>query len=107
MKRFHIALSSNNIGQSVRDYSARLQTEPVVVVEGEYALFRTETLNVSIRNDTEAAPGSLRHLGWEDPAADSFSTETDCNGILWEHFTPDQQDQEILELWPEAKFKNL
>lgn len=103
MKRFHIALSTANIQASVEDYTRRLDCRPTLVIENEYALWRTETLNVSIRKDSSVAPGSLRHLGWEDSRASEFSAEKDCNGILWERFAKEHQNAEILEIWPEAE----
>ena len=101
MRRFHIAIGVQDIARSVEDYSARLSCEPSVVVQNEYALWRTPTLNLSIRR-TDGAPGALRHLGWEDPTASSFTTDTDVNGVVWEHFNAEQQDREIAETWPES-----
>lgn len=105
MKKLHIAISTNNIEDTIKDYSARLESEPCSVVQGEYALWRTETLNVSIRHDTNCASGSLRHLGWEDSNASEFSEETDVNGIVWENFTAQQQANEINEFWPQANYE--
>jgi hypothetical protein len=101
MKRFHIAIGVTDLPCSIDDYTVRLGAPPSVVVPDEYALWRTETLNLSIRRTGEAA-GVLRHLGWEDPSASSFSKETDINGIVWEHFNAQQQDREILDTWPHA-----
>lgn len=102
-QRLHIALSVTDIGASVKDYSRRLAAEPCTVVSGEYALWRTETMNFSIRQ-SEAA-GVLRHLGFEDAAADAFTEDTDCNGLVWERFTAQQQAQEINDLWPDTHYK--
>jgi hypothetical protein len=57
-------------------------------------------LNLSVRQDSALAPGSLRHLGWEDPAATAFTTDADVNGIVWERFAAHHQDEEIHALWP-------
>jgi catechol 2,3-dioxygenase-like lactoylglutathione lyase family enzyme len=103
MKRFHVAISTPNIQDSVEDYTLRLGCPPTLVIEKEYALWRTETLNFSIRKDTTLPPGSMRHLGWEDSQAETFSAEKDCNGILWERFSARHQEEEILEIWPDAK----
>jgi hypothetical protein len=100
-KKFHIAVAVNNIEATVLEYSRRLGAPPVLVVANEYALWRTETLNFSIRK-TNDAPGSVRHVGWEDPAATGFTRETDANGLLWERFTPQDQHEEITRLWPTA-----
>lgn len=102
MKRFHIALSTNRIEETVADYTVRLGAAPTLVVEGEYALWRTETLNVSIRQDANCAPGELRHLGWEDPAAAGFTADVDVNGVTWERFRAVDQDAEITAIWPSA-----
>ena len=104
MRVLHLALAVSNIEQSVADYSARLGALPIVVVPGEYALWRTETLNLSIRKTSELS-GTLRHLGWEDAEAKKFSAETDCNGIIWEKFTASHQAQEINEIWPNANYQ--
>lgn len=103
MRRFHIAISVADISRSVDDYTQRLGSPPTVVVPGEYALWRTVSLNLSIRRTTEPT-GTLRHLGWEDPLARDFMTERDVNGILWESFSAEQQAREILEIWPHANY---
>ena len=101
MKRFHIALGVADIERSITDYTARLGAAPTRVIPGEYALWRTETLNVSIRR-TPGPPGQLRHLGWEDDSAPAFSESTDTNGIVWERFSTEQQDREIEAVWPSS-----
>lgn len=98
-QRFHLALGVADIAASVRDYSARLGCEPEVVVEGEYALWRTNALNVSIRRSETTG---MRHVGWEDDSASAFTKEADGNGIVWEHFSPALQREEIARLWPQA-----
>ena len=103
MRTLHLALAVSNIEQSVADYSARLGVLPVLVVPEEYALWRTETLNLSIRKTHETS-GTMRHLGWEDTDAAEFSTEIDCNGIIWERFAASHQAQEINEIWPSANY---
>lgn len=105
MKKLHIALSTNKIDETVSDYSQRLGAEPCSYVPNEYALWRTASLNVSIRQDQSCEPGSLRHLGWEDASATEFSFDTDVNGIVWEKFSAEHQADEINELWPQAKYQ--
>jgi hypothetical protein len=68
LRRFHIALAVSELDASIREYSSRLGVGPCCVVEGAYALFRTDQVNFSISVRPEAA-GTLRHLGFEDPAA--------------------------------------
>ena len=97
MKKIHIAIGVSDISRSVKDYSERLGCQPVVVIANEYALWRTDILNFSIRYDA-ANPGMLRHLGWEDSSACEFTQEKDVNGIVWERFTTEQQSNEIKSL---------
>lgn len=104
MKRIHLAISISDFDASIQDYTKRLGITPQVVVPGEYALWRTDSINLSLRKDPKTPPGSLRHLGWEDDSAEEFTSDTDCNGILWEHFAFKHQKQEILDLWPDSKF---
>lgn len=105
MKKLHIAISTDNIAETVADYSQRLEAESCVFIPGEYALWRTASLNLSIRQDPASTPGSLRHLGWEDPRATGFTQDTDVNGIIWERFNAVQQAQEINALWPETDYQ--
>ena len=87
MRTFHIAITVADIARSVQDYSDRLGCPPAVVVPNEYALWRTPSINLSIRR-VDKEPGTLRHLGWEDSSAARFNTDTDVNGIVWEHYEP-------------------
>lgn len=105
MKKLHIAISTDKIDETIADYSVRLGMQPCSSVPGEYALWRTETLNVSVRQDPTCKAGSLRHLGWEDPEASEFSQETDVNGIVWERFAAQHQADEINEIWPQARYQ--
>lgn len=105
MKKLHLALGVENIEKSVQDYTEKFQSEPCVVIKNEYALFRTETVNLSIRKVNKSQLG-LRHLGWEDDEYESFSEEKDCNGITWEFFNKGAQIEEILKAWPESKENN-
>jgi len=102
MRKFHIAIGVSSIEVSVQDYSVRLGCNPEVVIPNEYALWRTDTLNFSIRKVPSRECGRLRHLGWEDGSSCALTTETDVNGILWEHFSSEQQAKEIEETWPSA-----
>ena len=102
MKKIHVAIGVSDIERCVREYNRRLRQEADLVIPNQYALWRTQTLNLSIRKVSEEEAGKLRHLGWENPEAPEFSSDYDCNGILWEEFTTEQQDQEIERTWPEA-----
>jgi catechol 2,3-dioxygenase-like lactoylglutathione lyase family enzyme len=98
MRRFHIALAVADLTASIRDYSARLGVEPTAVVAGKYAMWRTPQLNFSINQIPERA-GQLRHLGFEDTAAEDFSSDHDVNGIEWELFSPKAHDEKIVEFY--------
>lgn len=65
--KFHIAIATYDIEATVKDYSKRLGIAPCSFIIGEYALWRTQTLNVSVRQDKHYKSGELRHLGWEMP----------------------------------------
>jgi len=104
MNKLHIAISTNKIEETVVDYTARLGEKPCSYIKNEYALWRTESLNVSVRQDSNCDAGELRHLGWEDASAKNFSKDIDVNGIVWERFTAQHQADEINEIWPEANF---
>jgi hypothetical protein len=103
MKRVHIALAVRNLNESMKEYSKRLGVEPCCIVEGTYALWRTDLVNLSISEKPETA-GTLRHLGFEDSQAQSMSVENDINGFEWERFTEAQQREEIIKHWPHARF---
>lgn len=105
MRKLHLAISTDNIAATVEDYSNRLNSQPCLVIPGEYALWRTDTLNISVRQDKSCSSGSLRHLGWEDPTASELSAETDVNGIVWENFTASQQALEIKEIWSQVDYQ--
>ena len=100
MKKFHVALSTDDLESSVSEYTRRLGAEPCVVIRDQYALWRTESVNLSVRLDPAGKPGTLRHLGWEDSEAAEFQTDNDCNGVLWENFSATQQAEEIEAIWP-------
>jgi hypothetical protein len=100
MQRFHLALTTHNLESTISDYSVRLGIAPEVVVQGEYALWRTDSLNVSVRVDLSSKAGSLRHLGFEDSLVPCFSEEVDVNGLVWERFSATVQKEEIETMWP-------
>ena len=100
MKRFHIALAVANLDNSIADYSLRLGEEPTVVVSEKYAMWRTDTLNFSINQIPDRA-GQLRHVGFEDESVQAFSSDYDTNGLEWELFSPQAQDQKIVEIYGE------
>ncbi len=105
MKRVHIALAVTDFDASVREYSARLGVAACCTVDATYALWRTDQLNLSITVKSADA-GRLRHLGFEDDEAQVVGESTDVNGVVWEHFTEQHQREEIVKLWPHAKFRS-
>jgi hypothetical protein len=105
MRRIHIALGVTDIAATVTDYTRRLGAAPAVVVAGEYALWRTAAINLSVRRVDAGAAGQLRHLGWEDGACEAFTVETDVNGIAWERFSAPQQAEEIRAAWPDSDYR--
>jgi hypothetical protein len=103
MRRVHIALAVGELESSIIEYTKRLGAKPCCVVANAYALWRTDQVNLSITVNADEA-GALRHLGFEDSNAETKTFETDINGFMWERFTEEQQNQEILNLWPNASF---
>jgi catechol 2,3-dioxygenase-like lactoylglutathione lyase family enzyme len=98
MKRFHIALAVRDLAASMADYSTRLGQQPHAVVAGQYAMWRTDLLNFSINQNPERA-GQLRHIGFEDDSAKDFTSTRDVNGIEWEHFSAQAQDERIVAMY--------
>lgn len=102
--KLHIAIATDKIEATIEDYTARLGMPPCSFIPGEYALWRTKTLNLSVRQDDSCKPGELRHLGWEDESATEFSQDIDVNGIVWERFNAQDQADEINEIWSNANY---
>ena len=94
-----------DIEATVSDYTRRFNQEPDLVIPDAYALWRTPQLNVSVRKTGDEEVGKLRHLGWEIDDADAFTSDTDCNGILWECFAAEHQAEEIREAWPDVVYE--
>lgn len=97
--KVHIAIGVANVERSLDEYSRLLGIEPELVVAGEYALWRTEILNLSIRRTPDEV-GTVRHVGFEREDAGAFSAITDQNGVLWETFSREDQLREIELAWP-------
>lgn len=98
MKRFHIALAVADLEASLADYSVRLGQPPSAVVPGQYAMWRTDLLNFSI-NEKPEKTGQLRHVGFEDDAAQGYSSSVDVNGLMWELFPASEQDARIIDTY--------
>ncbi len=103
MRRLHIALTVKDLNTAIEDYSRRLNAEPVSVANNAYALWRTREVNLSISQNPEAA-GRVRHLGFEDPQAPEMTMDYDADGFMWEHFSAEQQREEIFRYYPEASY---
>ena len=101
--KIHIAISVKDINTSIKEYSKFLYCNPVLVVENEYALWRTKQLNLSLRR-TDDSPGVIRHLGFESKKHKGFDSFTDSNGVLWELFDKKSQAKEINEHWDSANY---
>ena len=99
----HIAISVKDINTSILEYNKLLNCKPVLVIENEYALWRTKELNLSLRK-TDETPGVIRHLGFESEKYKDFDTFVDSNGVLWELFDKKAQAKEINELWDDANY---
>jgi hypothetical protein len=106
MKKFHIAISVSDLSSSIEDYSKRLGCDPQIVVPKEFALWRTDILNFSIRKTNEPA-GSVRHIGFEDSEVATSTEEKDINGVVWESFNEENQLHEIHKIWPDLMSKNI
>jgi hypothetical protein len=102
MKRFHISIAVDDFTASLADYSQRLGTKPCVISKERYALWRTDILNFSISKKPGQQAGRVRHVGFEDPAQNIFREEKDVNGITWEYFSKEAQQQEIDDKFPQA-----
>ena len=103
MKRFHISISVTDFPASVAEYSKRLGVSPCTVAEGRYALWCTDLLNFSISCKPDQKAGMVRHIGFEDDAEKVFREEKDVNGITWEYFSFEVQQEEIKEKFPAVK----
>jgi len=73
--------------------------EPAKLVAGEYALWRTETLNFSIRRAKET-PATLRHVGWERPGGARVSKKNRCEWNCVGALQRRAPAKRIEELWP-------
>lgn len=102
MPRVHLAFGVDDLDAAIEDYRRRLGADPVLVVPGAYALWRTELLNLSVRVSDDTG---FRHLGIEDENAPRLSSETDVAGVTWERFSAEQQAEEIRSLWPSANYR--
>jgi catechol 2,3-dioxygenase-like lactoylglutathione lyase family enzyme len=98
MRRVHVALAVNDLEATIHDYSQRLGAEPVTIVAGRYALWRTPEVNLSVNCDVGAGE-RLRHLGFEDDEVTTKSESIDVNGLMWESFSSHWQDEGIVRLY--------
>ena len=98
MKRFHLALAVRDLTASIADCSTRLGQQPNAVVDGKYAMRRTDLLNFSINQKPERA-GQLPHIGFEDDSTEGLTSARDVNGVEWEHFFGKAQDERIVEMY--------
>ena len=102
MRRLHIALAVTKLEASIAEYNQRLSCKPVAIAESRYALWRTETLNLSISQNKQES--GIRHLGFEDSEVIKMFSEHDADGIEWEYFTAAQQRLEIIKHYPDIDY---
>jgi catechol 2,3-dioxygenase-like lactoylglutathione lyase family enzyme len=100
-KRVHIALAVPDLRAAIEEYTKRLGVEPTTITGGQYALLLAPILNLSVTL-VPGAPAKVRHLGFEDDSAHESMSETDPNGLTWEHFTLEQQAREIIKHYGSA-----
>lgn len=98
MRRLHVALAVDDLDATIADYSGRLGADPVAVVPGRSALWRTPEVNLSVNCGTGAGQ-RLRHLGFEDDSAGARTESRDVNGLTWESFTVESQDEGIVAVY--------
>ncbi|PCJ58833.1 MAG: hypothetical protein COA79_12240 [Planctomycetota bacterium] len=104
MKKLHIAIGTHQFEKSIQEYNIKLNQKPDLIIHETYALWRTADLNLSLRILEEDKNPGIRHIGWEDNKATRFCEEADCNGIVWEHFSAQQQADEINDLWKDTNY---
>ena len=97
--KVHIAISVSDISKSVNQYTVFLKQKPILVIPDQYASWRTNKINLSLRKTNEML-GTIRHLGFEDDSFSSFNTFTDNNGVLWDTFNKVDQKHKIQTIWP-------
>lgn len=102
--KVHLAIAVADVTASVDEYTKMLGAGPDLVIPGQYALWRTEVLNLSVRS-SEEGPGTIRHVGFERDDARTFETYRDLNGVTWETFNPDHQADEIRSVWPDVAYQ--
>lgn len=101
MKRVHVAIGVEDLS-SISFYEEMAGVQAEFIIENEYALFRTESMNLSLRVVPREQQG-VRHLGFEDASAESFSSVTDPSGVVWERFSEKDQMEEIHSIWPHVR----
>ncbi len=99
----HLAIAVTDVAASVTEYTTLLGKAPELVIDGEYALWRTGGLNLSIRKTGDKA-GVVRHVGFERDDAPAFTTYTDRNGLVWETFNKSHQAEEIRAAWGDVGY---
>lgn len=102
--KVHIAISVSNLNNSIAEYTKFLNKEPDLVIKNDYALWRTEVLNLSLRV-TNDKPGIVRHVGFENDEHSTFSEFKDSDGVVWELFNKSGQAEEINKFWPDVEYK--
>jgi hypothetical protein len=102
--KVHLAVAVKDLETSVAEYTRVLGSAPDLVIRGQYALWRTPILNLSIRCTGERA-GTVRHVGFERDDATTFEEYRDVNGLTWETFNKHHQADEIRSLWRDVDYQ--
>jgi len=62
--------------------------------------YETFSIAIAVRDlDASIADYQLRHVGFEDDAVQSYSNSHHVNGIEWECFSANEQDQRIVQAY--------
>jgi hypothetical protein len=101
--KVHLAIAVESLERSIAEYTKLLGVAPALVIPGQYALWRNDLLNLSIRCSGESK-GTVRHVGFERDDATKFEEYRDCNGLLWETFNKHHQAEEIRSVWKDVSY---
>ena len=102
--KVHLAIAVNDLEMSVAEYTRLLGSRPDLVIPGQYALWRTSILNMSLRCTGQDA-GTVRHIGFERDDATTFEEYRDVNGLTWETFNKYHQADEIRSVWGDVDYQ--
>lgn len=102
--KVHLAVAVTDLEISVAEYTRLIGAAPDLVIPGQFALWRTPILNMSLRCTGQAA-GTVRHVGFERDDATRFEEYRDVNGLTWETFNKHHQADEIRAVWGDVAYE--